>query len=115
MALDDGAIRSLYAGLIDGWNRGDAAAMTGGFADEVRMIGFDGTRISGRETARAFLAGIFANHQVASFVTLIREVRELAPGVALLTAEVGMVPPGQSAINPKTNAVQSLVAVHRDG
>jgi len=115
MPLDDGAIRSLYAGLIAGWNGGDAGAMTRDFAADATMIGFDGSEIHGRDTARTYLAGIFADHQVASFVTLVREVRELAPGVALLRAEAGMVPPGQSAINPKTNAVQTLVAVERGG
>jgi uncharacterized protein (TIGR02246 family) len=115
MAMDDGPIRSVYAELISGWNHGDANAMTRDFAGSATMIGFDGSQIHDRDTARTYLAGIFADHQVASFVTLIREVREIAPGVALLRAEVGMVPPGQSKINPKTNAVQTLVAVQREG
>jgi uncharacterized protein (TIGR02246 family) len=42
-------------------------------------------------------------------------VRPLGPGVALLRAVPGMVPPGQSDINPAVNAMQSLVAAHRDG
>jgi hypothetical protein len=48
-------------------------------------------------------------------VTLIHEVRELAPDVMLLRAHAGMVPPGKSEINRATNAVQTLVAVRRDG
>ena len=110
------AIRLLYQNLIAGWNAGDAAAMTGDFADDAEIVGFDGTEMSGREQIAAYLAGIFANHKVASYVTLVREVRTIAPGVALLRAEVGMVPPGGAKINPATNAVQTLVAaVARDG
>ena len=39
----------------------------------------------------------------------------LAPGVTLLRAVVGMIPPGKTEINPKTNAIQSLVVVTQDG
>ena len=109
------AVRALYRSLIAGWNAGDAVAMTAGFADEAHMIGFDGSEITGRDRAREYLASIFADHKVASFVTLVRDVHEIAPGVALLHAHAGMLPPGQSAINRATNAVQTLVAVKHDG
>jgi uncharacterized protein (TIGR02246 family) len=108
-------IRLVYRNLIAGWNAGDAAAMTRDFADDAEIIGFDGTEMTGRERIAAYLAGIFSNHKVASFVTLVREVRTIAPGVAILRAEVGMVPPGSAKINPATNAVQTLVAVEREG
>jgi uncharacterized protein (TIGR02246 family) len=109
------SVRRVYRNLIAGWNAGDAAAMTRDFADDAEIVGFDGTEMSGRERIAAYLAGIFANHKVASYVTLVREVRTIAPGVAILRAEVGMVPPGDAKINPATNAVQMLVAVERDG
>jgi uncharacterized protein (TIGR02246 family) len=109
------SVRRIYRNLIAGWNAGDAAAMTRDFDDDAEIVGFDGTEMSGREAIAAYLAGIFANHKVASYVTLVREVRTIAPGVAILRAEVGMVPPGSAKINPATNAVQTLVAVERDG
>jgi uncharacterized protein (TIGR02246 family) len=109
------SVRRIYRNLIAGWNAGDAAAMTHDFADDAEIVGFDGTEMSGRERIAAYLAGIFANHKLASYVTLVREVRMIAPGVAILRAEVGMVPPGGAKINPATNAVQMLVAVERDG
>jgi len=108
-------IESLYRSLIDGWNAGDAAAMTRDFADDAHMIGFDGSEITGRDHARQYLASIFADHKVASFVTLVREVREIAPNVVLLHAHAGMLPPGESTIKPERNAVQTLVAVQRAG
>jgi uncharacterized protein (TIGR02246 family) len=42
-------------------------------------------------------------------------VRLLSPDVAVLRAIVGMVPPGQSDLNPAVNAHQTLVAARRDG
>jgi uncharacterized protein (TIGR02246 family) len=106
-------VRDLYERMMAGWNAGDAAAMTRDFADEGQIIGFDGSEVSGRERIATYLAGIFADHKVASFVTLVREVREIAPDVMLLRAHAGMVPPGKSEINRATNAVQTLVAVRR--
>jgi hypothetical protein len=44
----------------------------------------------------------------------VREVRLLGPGTALLRAVAGMVPPGQTRVNPAVNAVQSLVG-QQDG
>jgi uncharacterized protein (TIGR02246 family) len=106
-------IRELYERMIAGWNAGDAAAMTRDFADDAQIVGFDGSEVSGRERIASYLAGIFADHKVASYVTLVREVRALAPDVMLLRAHAGMVPPGKSEINRATNAVQTLIAVKR--
>jgi uncharacterized protein (TIGR02246 family) len=39
----------------------------------------------------------------------------LTPEVAILRAVAGMVPPGQSDLNPAVNAVQTLVAAKHDG
>jgi hypothetical protein len=84
-------VRNLYQRMIAGWNAADAAAMTRDFADDGQIVG----------------------HKVASFVTLVREVRELAPDVMLLRAHAGMVPPDKAEINRATNAVQTLVGVKR--
>src|SRR5690606_19375621 len=75
------------------------------------VIGFDGSLMNGRAEIEATLGPIFADHPTATYVSKVREVRLLAPTVALLRAAVGMVPPGQSQINPAVNAIQSLVAV----
>jgi len=112
-ASDD--VRGLYQRMIDGWNAGDAAAMTRDFADDGEIVGFDGSEVSGRERIASYLGAIFADHKVASFVTLVRAVREIAPDVMELRAHAGMVPPGKSEINRATNAVQTLVAVKSGG
>ena len=45
----------------------------------------------------------------------VRSVRLLSLEVAILRAIVGMVPPGQSDLNPAVNAHQILVAARREG
>jgi uncharacterized protein (TIGR02246 family) len=71
--------------------------------------------MTGRSEIETTLAQIFAHHETAPYVSKVREVRLLTPDVAILRAVVGMVPPGQTDINPAVNAIQSLTAVKRDG
>ena len=56
------------------------------------------------------LGRIFTDHVTARYVGIVREVRFLAPDVAVLRAVAGLVPRGQTDINPQTNAIQSLLA-----
>ncbi|MGZ6376270.1 MAG: SgcJ/EcaC family oxidoreductase, partial [Ktedonobacterales bacterium] len=58
---------------------------------------------------------IFADHVTAAYVAKVRNVRMLGADAAILRAVVGMVPPGQSKINPAVNAIQTLVATRQDG
>jgi uncharacterized protein (TIGR02246 family) len=112
----DGApIAALYEQLLDSWNRRDASAFAALFDDEGQSIGFDGSPMSGRDEIAKMLGQIFADHVTATYVAKIRDIRLLAPDVALLRAVVGMVPPGQSDINPAVNAIQTLVAVNHGG
>lgn len=111
----DAAIAALYRQLLDSWNRRDASAFAALFDDEGQSIGFDGSPMSGRDEIATVLGQIFADHITATYVSKIRSIRLLAPGVALLGAVVGMVPPGQADINPAVNAMQTMVAVNRAG
>ena len=68
----------------------------------------------GRGEIAASLRQIFADHVTAPYVSTIKSVRLVSPEVAILRAIVGMVPPGQSELNPSLNAHQTLVAAKRD-
>ncbi|HEX5441885.1 MAG TPA: SgcJ/EcaC family oxidoreductase [Ktedonobacterales bacterium] len=114
-ASGDAPIAALYRQLLDSWNRRDASAFAALFDDEGQSIGFDGSPMSGRDEIAATLGQIFADHVTASYVARIRGIRFLAPDVAMLRAVVGMIPPGQSDINPAVNAMQTIVAVNRVG
>ena len=78
------------------------------------MVGFDGSPVDGRTEIEAHFEAVFGSHETAAYVAKVHEVRRLSDDVALLRAAVGMVPPGDSDINPDVNAIQSLVAV-REG
>lgn len=108
---DETPIAALYRQLLDSWNRRDAEGFAALFEDEGNSIGFDGSPMNGRAEIAATLGQIFADHVTATYVAKIRGIRQLAPDVALLRAVVGMVPPGQSDINPAVNAMQTVVAV----
>jgi uncharacterized protein (TIGR02246 family) len=104
-------VEGLYRELLASWNGRDAGRYARLFTADGSVVGFDGSSVEGRDAIHDHLASIFADHEPASYVGKVREVRELVPGVALLRAVVGMVPPGANDINPDVNAAQSLVAV----
>jgi len=62
----------------------------------------------------ASLTQIFAEHVTAPYIAKIRAVRFLTPAVALLRAGVGMIPPGQTKLNPAVNSIQTLIAIKQD-
>jgi uncharacterized protein (TIGR02246 family) len=108
-------VRALYKQLLDSWNKRNAADFAALFEEDGNQIGFDGSQVNGRSEIESHLSGIFAEHKTAEYVGKVREVRFLTPDVAILRAVVGMVPYGQTDINPATNTIQSLVAVKQDG
>lgn len=104
-----------YEQLLAAWNRRSAADFAALFAADGNAVGFDGSPMNGRSEIASTLGAIFAHHPTASYVAKIREIRSLRPDVALLRAVVGMVPPGQTELNPAVNAIQSVVFVEDDG
>jgi methyltransferase (TIGR00027 family)/uncharacterized protein (TIGR02246 family) len=112
---EKGAAR-LYRDLLDAWNRRDAAAMAALFTHDGSLVGFDGSQIDGGPPAvAAHLAPIFASHATPSFVAAVREVRGLAPKIALVRAVAGMVPDGRRELNPALNTIHTVTAVEAGG
>ena len=107
-------IQYLYEQLIDSWNKMNSDAYAVLFTEEGSIVGFDGSQANSRKEIHDHLSAIFTDHLPAKFITIIREIRFLSPSVGLLRAVAGMVPRGKAEINPKTNAVQSLVAIKKD-
>ena len=105
-------IESIYEHLINSWNQTNARDFSDLFSENGSMIGFDGSMANGRQEIHVHLSSIFADHIPAKFVSIVKEIRILSPSVGLLRAVVGMTQPGQKQINPKTNAIQSLVIVN---
>ena len=107
----DAQIRALYASFLDGWNRRSGAAVAAGFADDGDIIGFDGTHHRGRLSIAADLRAVFGSHQTPAYVAVVRSVRPVAAGVAVLIANAGMIPAGSNDLDPDLHTVHTLVAV----
>lgn len=108
-------IQTLHREILSSWNDRDAAAYARFFTEDANVIGFDGSEMNGRAEIEQSLAQIFSDHPTGAYVTKIRHVRYVSPDVAILRAVAGMVPAGRSDVNPELNAIQTLLAVKRDG
>ena len=114
-STDETEVRALYREMLDGWNKRSASAFAAPFAEDGDLVGFDGSQMTGRAEIASTLQQIFADHLTAPYVSKVRSVRLLSPEVAILRAVAGMVPLGQSDLEPKLHSVQTLVAAKRDG
>ena len=101
---------ALYQRLLSAWNGQDAQGFGRLFTEDGEQIGFDGSQVAGATAIAAELDRIFTDHRTARFVALVRGVRFPSNDVAVLRAEVGMVPPDGGDVLPDRNAVQSMVA-----
>lgn len=108
-------IRALYARYLAGWNQRSGVTVSSVFADDGEIIDLDGTLRSGRLTIAADMRRMFTEYATPTFVGVVRSVRRLTEGVAVLHAVAGMVPPGAEALDPSLHTVHSLVAVEEDG
>jgi uncharacterized protein (TIGR02246 family) len=109
-----GAVRRLYTDILAGWNADDAQAFAAPFADDGTVVGFDGSEVVGRTAIAEAMAEIFADHATGSYIGIVRGVRPIGDGAALLQAISGVVPAGERDVNPDLNAVQTLVAERGD-
>lgn len=111
MARDEQSqVQQLHGALLDAWNRRDAAGFGALFTEHGSIVGFDGSQVNGVLAIAAHLRPIFADHPTPAYVASVDEVRIVAPGVAILRAVSGLVPPGQDDMVPALNAIQTLVA-----
>ena len=108
-------LEGLHREILDAWNQRDADGYARCFTEDALVIGFDGSEMHGRAEVAQQLGAIFADHEVASYVRVVRGVRELADDVAVLHAVVGMIPPGGGDVMADRHAVQVLLAVHEQG
>jgi uncharacterized protein (TIGR02246 family) len=113
--MSENDVRSLYDTLIAGWNAHNGEAMAAPFADDGVIIGFDGSVDSGRQTISSKMASIFADHETGRYAVKVQYVRKLGLQAVILRAIAGLVPPGQTAINPETNSHQTVVAEEQQG
>jgi uncharacterized protein (TIGR02246 family) len=83
---EEDAVRSLYRGYIDAWNRRDADGMAALFSEDGSAIGFDGSRMDGAYAIARALRPIFADHPPPPYGWKIESIRFLSPDVAVVRA-----------------------------
>ena len=115
MPDDESPAALLYRRFLEAWNQRDAAAIAALFTRDATVVGFDGSQMFGRDAVGSELGAIFANHVTATYVGKVKTETPLGMKAAMLTAVAGMVPPGESDLNPAVNTIQSLVAEDRGG
>ena len=76
-------VERLYRDLLSRWNERDAAGFGALFAGAGSIVGFDGSCVESPTAITEHLASIFADHQPATYVAKVREVRPLGPGASL--------------------------------
>lgn len=108
-------VQELYQQLINAWNNRTASGMADLFIKDGEIIGFDGSQSIGRDEIFTHLQSVFEHHQTDKFVSKVKNVRFLAPDIAILRAIAGMAPHGQSDLNPDVNTHHTLVAVKTEG
>lgn len=108
------SVIELYRNWVRAWNQKSAEAMAELLAERCVMIGFDGSKMDGREDVLKTLSDIFSAYPTGRFVVVIKDVQFLSESVAILTAYAGMVPRGYHEINPAVNAHQTMVATLSD-
>jgi uncharacterized protein (TIGR02246 family) len=102
-------IETAYRRVLGAWNRRDADAFAAAFTEDGHAISFDGARMDGRASIASTLQAVFQNELVGTYVATVLEIREIAPGVTLLCAIVGMVPTDSFDLDLMVTAEQSVV------
>jgi len=113
--MDLEQVETCYRHLLQAWNLRDADRFAGFFVEDGHAIGFDGSSMDSRAEIASTLAAVFLNQRIGLYVSKVVDVCEIAAGVALLRAVVGMVPPDSPDLNLTVSAVQSVIFVSRDG
>lgn len=112
---DEVEVDALYHHLLRAWDQRQAADFAALFVEAGQVVGFDGSVMDGREAIEAELTQVFGDHPTPPFIAKVRKTSFPALATAVLSAVAGMVPPGRNELEPKLNAVQTLVAVKDAG
>jgi uncharacterized protein (TIGR02246 family) len=99
---EEDAVRTLYRGYVEAWNRGDAEGMAALFSEDGSAIGVDGSRMDGAYAIARTLRATFADHTPPPYAWKIESIRFLSPDVAVLRAI--------AELDERVPAIHTLVA-----
>jgi len=115
-SADAAAVRALYEGFLEGWNRSDASALASVFAENGDLVAFDGTHLKGRRKIAEYHRPLLETRlRGTRLVGRVTSLRLLDTDVVLLHALCGIAKRGRSSTSPELDCVQTLVADKRNG
>jgi len=103
-------LRALYHQVHEAWNAQSGKDFAAPFAEDGKTIGYDGSVHDGRERIASDLEAVFADHQTARYVGVVKSVRMIGDSAAVLHAIAGLVPRGSNEVNAAVNSHQTLTA-----
>lgn len=114
-AADQAAVAALTQRVIAAWAYHDADGFADVFTEDGTMI-LPGLFRKGREEIRLYLKDAFENQYKGTQVTgKPLDIRFLAPDVALLLTQGGVLAPGESEVSDEQSIRASWTVVKRDG
>ncbi|MEV0620618.1 SgcJ/EcaC family oxidoreductase [Nonomuraea sp. NPDC050404] len=98
------------AGMIDGWNRGDAAAFVADFADDAEFVAFNGAVLKGKDEIIPFHQALFDTDLKGSRLVDGQVVfaRIVGPNWGVVHQRVGVVMPGEDTPLASRDSMQLL-------
>ncbi len=115
-ASDESAVRSLVQKCVDGWNKGSGNDFAAQFAENADYVVVNGMHQKGRPQIAAAHQQIFDTFYKGTRLWVeIKSVRSLAPDFAVMHSVSRVLKPGESGSSPEPAAIQSWIAVKRDG
>lgn len=110
----EATVRTMYGELLDAWNRHSADDFARRFADDALLVTVDGDRVPGASLPQYFRL-VFVDHPEAHCVGHVLGIRPVGSNAVMLHAIAGIVPAGNTRINPAVNTVHTLLAEKRSG
>src|SRR5262245_24297281 len=111
-AGDEQAVRAIAAVFVEAFNKGDADAIAGQFADDARVVDEDGQAIEGKEAIRQRFAVAFQANPGLKVDFTIDKIQFLTPDVA---AEEGHTSSKEGTTGEPVSGMYTVLYVKRDG
>lgn len=115
-AGDEAFIRAIPQQIVDGWSRCDGRAIAAVYAEAATLVAGDGTLTRGRAQIADYHDRQFAAFLKDTRLSIkVTELRFLAPNIAFMQTQGGILWPGETELAPHNRGIQSFIAVKDAG
>jgi uncharacterized protein (TIGR02246 family) len=115
-STDETKLREMHAGMIEAWNRGDAAGFAAPFAPDADFIVFDGTQLRGRSQIAQFHQMLFdTSLQNTTLEGGVHFIRFLRPDFAVIHSWSTSSLPNERNASSSRDSLQLFIATKHGG